>query len=337
MESQALATQTAPSPAAIEQIRNTSVVPVASITRSELTFFADMIEAADLIPFDRNTPKAVQKYRVMAKIVAGAAHGFDPISSQENLHVIQGRCVLSARGMAIKLRRTGQYDTRIAKLDDDGCKLEVLEKNAEGKFILKGHVEFTKAHADKAGLLKSNASMYDKWGQDMFYANAIKRVCRRFAPETLDTEPLNYRLSKEAAAVDQAVETRTPQQIATTPPPPTGVAPLTPTGEPDFANMQPGDTVDFSRAVEVGETYQDQEYTGTDDVSVDMVEADFIEAEAVDADPELDTATENLRSKVQELLSALPAGRQKDIQAGKTPVSKANFDELTAYENELTA
>lgn len=328
----------------IEQIRNTSVVPVASITRSELTFFADMIEAADLIPADRNTPKAVQKYRVMAKIVAGAAHGFDPISSQENLHVIQGRCVLSARGMAIKLRRTGQYDTRIVKLDDEGCKLEVLEKNTEGKFILKGHVEFTKKHADAAGLLKSNATMYDKWGQDMFYANAIKRVCRRFAPETLDTEPLNYRLSKEAAAVDQMATAPVPQQIATTPPP-TGVAPLTPTGEPDFANMKPGDTVDFSGAgeviqanpIEVGEVYQDQEYTGTDDAAVDMVDADFIDAEAVEADPELDAATENLRSRVLELLSALPAGRQKDIQAGKTPVTKADFDELTAYENELTA
>lgn len=325
MESQALATQTAPSPAAIEQIRNTSVVPVASITRSELTFFADMIEAADLIPFDRNTPKAVQKYRVMAKIVAGAAHGFDPISSQENLHVIQGRCVLSARGMAIKLRRTGQYDTRIAKLDDDGCKLEVLEKNAEGKFILKGHVEFTKAHADKAGLLKSNASMYDKWGQDMFYANAIKRVCRRFAPETLDTDPLNYRLSRESAAVDQAVETRTPQQIATTPSVDTRET-------TELSNEE-----SYAASVEVGETYQDQEYTGTDDVSVDMVDADFIEAEAVESDSDLDTATENLRSKVEELLSALTPGQRKDIQAGKTPVSKANFDELTAYENELTA
>lgn len=333
MTTQALATQTAPSTATIEQIRNTSVVPVASITRSELTFFADMIEAADLIPFDRNIPKPVQKYRVMAKIVAGAAHGFDPISSQENLHVIQGRCVLSARGMAIKLRRTGQYDTRIVTLDDNGCKLEVLEKNSEGKFILKGYVEFNKSHADKAGLLKSNATMYDKWGPDMFYANAIKRVCRRFAPETLDTEPLNYRLSKEAAAADQMVEAPAPQQIAA-PPEAAGVTPLTSTGEPDFANMQPGDTVSFAGASEVGEVYQDQEYTGTDDVAVDMVDVDFIEAEA---DPELDTATENLRSRVEELLSGLTPGQRKDLQAGKTPISKANFDELTAYENALTA
>ena len=134
---------------AIEQARNTvTAIQTATIlNRSELTFFADMIEAADLIPFDKNVPKAVQKFRVMAKIVGGAAHGFDPISSQENLHVIQGRCVLSARGMAIKLRRTGKYDTRVEKLDENECRIAVLEKNDAGKWMLKGHVEFNKARA----------------------------------------------------------------------------------------------------------------------------------------------------------------------------------------------
>jgi hypothetical protein len=191
-------------PATLEQVRNTQVAldPAVVLTRAELNFFADMVVMADLIPFDRNTSKEVQKFRVMSKIVAGAAHRFDPISSQENLHVIQGRVVLSARGMAIKLRRTGRYDTRVEKLDETGCKLAVLEKDNTGKWILKGHVEFNREHADKAGLLKSNSAMYDKWGEDMFYANAIKRVCRRFAPEVLDTEPMDYRLSKESAAAD---------------------------------------------------------------------------------------------------------------------------------------
>jgi len=194
--------------AAIQRAGHTQMViqPAVILQRAELHFFADMIEAADLIPYDKNVTKPIQKARVMAKIVGGAAHGFDPISSQENMHVIQGRCVLAARGMAVKFRRTGRYDTRIEKLDSEGCILAILHLNDEGKWMLKGRAKFMQTDADKAGLLTSNAAMYKKWDEDMYYANAMKRAVRRFAPEVLDTSVIDYRLSKESAAADRAAE-----------------------------------------------------------------------------------------------------------------------------------
>jgi hypothetical protein len=296
-------------PATLEQVRNTQVAlsPAVVLTRAELNFFADMIVAADLIPPDRNVSKEVQKYRVMSKIVAGAAHGFDPISSQENLHVIQGRVVLSARGMAIKLRRPGRYDSRVEKLDVTGCRLAVLEKDHNGKWILKGHVEFNREHADKAGLLKSNAGMYEKWGEDMFYSNAIKRVCRRFAPEVLDTEPMDYRLSKESAAADAQAFQPAPapvNQIAAAPEQTGPEPPDEPAAEPNA----------------IGGEYIDQVYhnASDDDIVADTVEGEFIEAkeeEEADATPVEDKDESrllDLRSAVQELLVEKVGGMPSD-------------------------
>jgi hypothetical protein len=317
-------------PATLEQVRNTQVAldPAVVLTRAELNFFADMVVMADLIPFDRNTSKEVQKFRVMSKIVAGAAHRFDPISSQENLHVIQGRVVLSARGMAIKLRRTGRYDTRVEKLDETGCKLAVLEKDNTGKWILKGHVEFNREHADKAGLLKSNSAMYDKWGEDMFYANAIKRVCRRFAPEVLDTEPMDYRLSKESAAADaQAFQ-----------PAPAPVHQITAPAEPEQTGPEPPDD-QTAEPNAIGGEYIDQEYQPeASEAIADAVEGEFIEAKAgetieeeIDATPVEDKEESqliDLREYVKEMFSTLTPQRQKDLIAGKPTIGKMDADQL---------
>lgn len=200
--------------AALPQIQSSSTDIANILSRSELMFFADMIEAAQLIPYDKNVSKEVQKFRVMAKIVAGLGHQFDPISSQENLHVIQGRTVLSARGMAVKLSRTGRFTTRIEKLDKEGCTLVVLELNGTSNWEIIGRVSFNRTHAEKAGLLTSNKAMYDKWEEDMYYSNAMKRAVRRYAPQALDTIPVIYRLSKESAQAAPSPMAEMPQLAA---------------------------------------------------------------------------------------------------------------------------
>lgn len=63
--------------------------------------------------------------------------------------------------------------------------------------------------------------------------------------------------------------------------------------------------------------------------------ADAAEFEPVTIDEPLDNATENLRTEVQEMLSALPTGRQKDIMAGKPTVGKMDHDELTKLKARL--
>lgn len=291
----------------LKRLEQTQMVmqPAAMMNRAELTFFADMIDAADLIPYDKNVTKEKQKFRVMAKIVAGAAHLFDPISSQENMHVIQGRCVLSARGMAIKFRRSGKYDSRIEKLDSEGCVLAVLERSGDGsQWLLKGRVSFMKEHAEKAKLTETNKAMYDKWDEDMFYANALKRAVRRFAPECLDTVPLDYRLSKESAAAEKVQSAPAPQQIGT------GISP-----EPD-----PSDAAEL-------ETYEDQPYQ-------EAAQGSFLDTEEPTVDEELahDTLMKELAESAETLLENKSAGDKAEIKKILKGRVIENMDEHTLRE-----
>lgn len=164
----------------------------AVLTRADLAFYADMIDAAVLIPREKDVSPAVAKYRVMAKIVAGHSYGFDPIAAQENFHVIKGRMVLSARGYSVLINRSGRYATRVEQLDDQGCRLLVLERERpDSPWRKLGTVSYMREDALRAGKLKDKpaAGDDDNWARytpDMFFARAITRVARRFCPNILD-------------------------------------------------------------------------------------------------------------------------------------------------------
>lgn len=168
--------------------------------RANLSFLSTMIEAAGLVPLEKNVRPEVAKARVMAKIVGGASYGFDPIQSQENLHIINGKITLSARGMSQLLHRGGRYQTKQIYLNETGCKLEVY-KNADSKWHLLGFVEWTLKDAERAGLTDGpNAHMWRKYPADMSFARCISRVIKRFAPEVLDGQAIQYDLAKKETA-----------------------------------------------------------------------------------------------------------------------------------------
>lgn len=221
-----------------QQLTQTQNAVAPTLDRENLTFLATMIEQADLIPKEQGISPQVQKYRVMAKIVGGTAYGFDAISAQENLHIINGKLTLSARGMSVLLQRSGKYTTRIEKLDANGCKLAVLERNNQGEWILKGHVEFSRQHAEKAGLTKN--PNYSKYAEDMFFARCVSRVVKRFAPDVLNGQAPTYNLAKQPQL--EVVE------------PPSNVAQL------------PTQTV--------GENYRDEVVEAETDVEADFIEAE---------------------------------------------------------------
>lgn len=193
-----------------------AIAPRPSLDRENLNFFAQMIEAAQLVPVDRNVPPAVAKMRVMAKICAGTAYGFDPVNAQENLHVINGKLTLSARGYAVLLNRSGKYATRVEYLETDGCRLVVLKKNESGELVKIGTVSYMKEDAERSGVLGTNPT-WKKYPKDMYYASCIRRVVRRFAPEVLDGAAVDYDLAKRAESAPEPTPIAEPQQLAPAP------------------------------------------------------------------------------------------------------------------------
>jgi hypothetical protein len=279
--------QTGGLPAALEQLGNTAVAlhPTAHLDRENLKFFASMIRRAGLVPTEQGVSPDMSEARVMAKIVGGVAYNFDPIGSQENLHVIQGRLTLSARGYEILLKRGGRFDTRIEYLNDDGCKLAVLEKNNEGKWILKGYVEFTREMANKAQLLSKD--MYKKYGPDMFYARCISRVVKRLAPEVMDGRHIvTYDLAK---------------QQASDPPTPT------PGNGGEGGGQLPSATSTETAPPAVGDEYIDREYAEASAIADNSIDAEFVETkgEVEYTGPQTDSLFSEEESKNADLITAI--------------------------------
>jgi hypothetical protein len=311
------------------QMTSPTIVP---LDRDSLQFYASMITMANLVPVENNVPAEVSKSRVMAKIVSGASYGFDPILAQSCYDVLFNRLTLNATAMEILFRDSGEYDSRIIELNDQTCRVDVL-KRVGGEWINGiltggtwskiGTVEFTYDMAEKAGLTKSNPN-WMKFRQDMLYSKVAKRMVKRFNPACLRPRTL---LGNYFAKAHQAPA----------PMPEAAPVPQLPVAAPGTLSAESAPVAEY-----VDEPYIASDYVAADDAAEAAVveyTTDHIEPgihdKPEDTEPELDTATENLRAQVQELYDALPKTQGKDWLAGKTPTTRATREELETYKTEL--
>lgn len=181
----------------IAQIPTTQISSIVPLDRENLTFFANMMWTAKLIPNDKNEPKDVVFSRCMAKMVAGTAYGYDPILSQKCFTVMFNQVVLNTYGQGIQFRRSGEYDLRILEHNDDICHVRVLRlfggtwvpqsaRFIGGEWKAIGEVKFTTEMAKAAKLTTgTNSAMWEKYRQDMLYARVMSRVVQRFNPSCL--------------------------------------------------------------------------------------------------------------------------------------------------------
>lgn len=289
----------------------TSLATVVPLDRENLTFFASMIRGANLIPSVQGVSPEVQFNRVMAKIVQGAGYGFDPMLSQTAFHVIHDTLSISAQGQEILFRRSGEYDTRIKYLNDDGCKLIVL-KNVDDKWTAIGEVEFTREMAKTAELTKN--AMYRKFGPDMFFARAMTRVVKRFNPSCLQPIViLGNHFARESQPSFGVPQTPAANQLS-------AQQEETPTQEPEVSNSQ-------SEAVEIeSEVIQEEVIDMGDGEVVEYAEpVEFTgepQAETVEARTEV-AGSEADESRHYDLLNAA-----KDLYSGLKGPDKKKADGL---------
>ena len=70
-------------------------------------------------------------------------------------------------------------------------------------------------------------------------------------------------------------------------------------------------------------------------IEPEVIEPEVIEAEVVEPESELDTATEDLRSYVVEMMGDLSVAQRKNLMVGKHWPVKATYEELEAYRDAL--
>lgn len=159
-----------------------------AIVRHEVTGIDDLQRLARLLAtsnyFDAKAAGGETAIaQIATKILAGAEMGYGPFASVQGIHVIQGKPVISANLMAAAVKRSGRYDYRVRRLDNDGCELEFFQRNAE-KFESIGKTAFTRDDAKAAGLLgKDN---WSKFARNMFFARAMSNGIRFFCPDVFD-------------------------------------------------------------------------------------------------------------------------------------------------------
>jgi hypothetical protein len=121
--------------------------------------------------------------QAMVKVLAGQELGFGPVASMTGINVIKGRVTLSANLIAAVIRRSGRYDYRVRRLDDQGCEIEFL---MSGEVI--GMSSFTMDDAKKAGL--AGGDNWRKYPRNMLFARAVSNGAKWYTPDILGGSPV---------------------------------------------------------------------------------------------------------------------------------------------------
>lgn len=114
------------------------------------------------------------------KILAGAALGYDPFTSMNAFHIIEGKVCPTAGEIAARIKRSGKYDFRIERMEDDGCVLVFFQRE-DGAWNAVGKSEFLKADAVAAGL--AGKDVWKKYPRNMYHSRALTNGARWFCPD----------------------------------------------------------------------------------------------------------------------------------------------------------
>ncbi len=114
-----------------------------------------------------------------AKILAGQEMGLGPFSAMQEISFISGKPNLSATAKAAKIKESGKYNYRVVEIDNTHC---ILEFSEYGKPV--GTIEYNEEMAKLGGEYNRNQN-YRSHPDDMYFAGALRKGQRRFAPDAL--------------------------------------------------------------------------------------------------------------------------------------------------------
>jgi len=118
---------------------------------------------------------------VGAKIMTGLEIGLSPMTSVRNIYFFDGSTTLSGPILAALIREDHRYDYEILGSNEDGAKVRFYRKVAGEWETQNPDVSFTRAMAEKAGLMSKQNWQHYK--EDMYVWRCIARGKRWHCPE----------------------------------------------------------------------------------------------------------------------------------------------------------
>lgn len=114
--------------------------------------------------------------QAVVKVLAGRELGIGPVAAMTGIYIVKGRVTLSANLIGAAIKRSGRYNYRVLRMDNEGCDIEFYE---HGEAI--GVSTFDKQDAHTAGLL--GGDNWKKFARNMYFARAMSNGAKWYCPD----------------------------------------------------------------------------------------------------------------------------------------------------------
>lgn len=115
--------------------------------------------------------------QAVVKVLAGRELGIGDIAAMTGIYIVKGRVTMSANLMASLIKRSGKYNYRVTRMENDGVTIVFYE----GKDEI-GTSSFTADDAKSAGLWGSS-DPWKKTPRNMLFARAMSNGAKWFCPD----------------------------------------------------------------------------------------------------------------------------------------------------------
>lgn len=125
--------------------------------------------------------------QAIVKVLAGRELGFGPIASMTGFYIVKGKVTMSANLMGAAVKRSGKYNYRVTRLDNDGCSIAFYEG---GKQV--GESTLTMAEAkiakmdqewDKDAKAWKPKFTWQNFPRNMLFARTMSNGVKWFCPD----------------------------------------------------------------------------------------------------------------------------------------------------------
>ena len=149
----------------------------------ELDLFKEPMALSEVFVKSGMFPDVKSQAQGVVKILAGRELGLTPFQAMGGLYFVNGKIGIQANICSGLIRKSKKYDYSIIKATDETCEIDffdITEKETPKKL---GTSIFGKLDAAKAELI--NKPNYKNYPSDMYFARAISRGAKRYAPDAL--------------------------------------------------------------------------------------------------------------------------------------------------------
>jgi hypothetical protein len=115
--------------------------------------------------------------QAVVKVLAGRELGIGDIAAMTGIYIVKGRVTMSANLMASLIKRSGKYNYRVTRMENDGVTIVFYEGRDEI-----GTSAFTADDAKAAGLWNSS-DPWKKTPRNMLFARAMSNGAKWFCPD----------------------------------------------------------------------------------------------------------------------------------------------------------